>query len=133
MLEVSIVDAKVGKSSWINKINSHHGGGGRGGNGGGGDSPIVCGSAAEVTNDNSERADSVKSWFHNRQPFAFCRTWRISGSFPAEPSFSLLCATNLAYSSVGTIIVGIIAGSRGKVQAGFGRLDSDAGALKHSV
>jgi hypothetical protein len=57
MLEVSIVDAKVGKSSWINKINCHHGGGGRGG---GGDSPIACGSTAEVTNDNSERADCVK-------------------------------------------------------------------------
>jgi hypothetical protein len=67
MLEVSIVDAKVGKSSWIYKINSHHGGGGRGGNGGGGDSPIACGSAAEGTNDNSERADSIESWFHNRR------------------------------------------------------------------
>jgi hypothetical protein len=57
MLEVSIVDAKVGKSSWINKINCHHGGGGRCG---GGDSTIACGSTAEVTNDNSEREDRVK-------------------------------------------------------------------------
>src|SRR5260221_8106525 len=102
MLEVSIVDAKVGKSSWINKINSHHGGGGRGGNGGGGDSPIVCGSAAEVTNDNSQRADSLKSWVHNRQPFPFCRAWRISGCFPAQPRFLLLVPTNVAYSSVST-------------------------------
>src|SRR5258707_6185258 len=29
-------------------------------------------------------------------------------------------------------MVGIIAVTRGEVQAGFGRLDSDAGALKHS-
>src|SRR5258708_8064216 len=67
MLEVSIVDAKVGKSSWINKINAHHGGGGRGGKGGGGDNPVVCGSAAGVINDNSERAGCVKWWFHNRR------------------------------------------------------------------
>jgi hypothetical protein len=29
-------------------------------------------------------------------------------------------------------MVGLIAATRGEVQAGFGRLDSDAGALKHS-
>jgi len=50
-LEVSIVDPKIGKSSWINKINCHHGGGGRCG---GGDSTIACGSTAEVTKNNSK-------------------------------------------------------------------------------
>ena len=57
MLEVSIVDAKVSKSSRINKINCYHG---RGRRGHGGDGPIACGSAAEVTNDKSERADCIK-------------------------------------------------------------------------
>src|SRR5580704_10798245 len=64
MLEVSIVDPKVGKSFWISIINCHHGGGGRGGGRG---SPIASGCTAEVTDDNSQRADCVKYWFHNRR------------------------------------------------------------------
>src|SRR5260370_32645588 len=64
MLEVSIIDVKAGKSSWIHIINFHRGGGGRCG---GRDSPIACGRTAEVTNDNSKRADCVKCLFHNRR------------------------------------------------------------------
>src|SRR5271166_5988592 len=65
MLEAAIVDAKVGKSSWINIINFHQGGGGRRG---GRDSPIACGRTAEATSENSERAHCVKSLFHKRRP-----------------------------------------------------------------
>src|SRR5271165_6927138 len=64
MLEVSIVDAKVGKFSWINIFNFHHGGGGRCRDG---DGPLARSRTAEVTNDNSERADCIKCLLHNRR------------------------------------------------------------------
>ena len=65
MLEVSIVDPKVGKSSWIDIINCHHGRGRRCRGGGRGDGAIACGSTTEATNDNCDRADRAKCWFHS--------------------------------------------------------------------
>jgi hypothetical protein len=58
MLELSTVDAKVGKSSRINKINSDRG---RGGRGSVGDRLFASSSTAEGPNENSEAADCVKS------------------------------------------------------------------------
>jgi magnesium-transporting ATPase (P-type) len=66
VLEISIVDAKVGKSSWISKINCHYSRGrGAGRDDGGG--PIGCCRTAEVTNHKSGRADCVKYDFHYRR------------------------------------------------------------------
>ena len=66
ILEASIVDAKVGKSSGINKIDCHYGRGrGSGRDDGGG--RIGCCRTAKVTNYKSERADCVKCDFHYRR------------------------------------------------------------------
>jgi hypothetical protein len=58
MLEVSTVNAKIGKSTRINKINSYHG---RGGRGSVEDRLFASSSTAEDPNEISEAADCIKS------------------------------------------------------------------------
>jgi hypothetical protein len=102
MLEVSIVDPKVGKSSWISIINCHHGGGGRGSGRG---SPIASGCTAEVTDDNSQRADCVKYWFHNRRlssPYNLDRFFPFA-RLPAGNFSPSRSGQNEGYSATGDV------------------------------